>query len=625
MATTGESTVNGVDSANEGQRQQQHHGNNIPNGMSPVYPYPPPPGAMYPMSMPPEMFQGPPGAPGQRMMYPVPFPFPPPQPGQPGQPMSPNGYAYPHMMAPPPPSANGNASPSSPTGSPMPPYPSYGMWYPAPPGMGMPPPPGAMPQNGMQPIPMPMGQYPPGQPMYLPPQPQGEGQNGTENGQAPKPPQGEGQNGVGWTPGPGGLPPKAVAQTIPCRYFPDCRFGSSCWFLHPGADSSGPSSPPSNQQDSQPRPFFPGQLPPPVRYGPTGSYDPSSPAPNPNENPSEGNKSSYPSPTAGPNPSAASYGLMYAPYPYPNGYPPMYPPQPNQPQQSPNGGTSQSPSQPSQSQPMSPQHMAHQLQQNPPSQPQSPPPNMPGMYQANGTQGGWYPGPFPPGMPMQGVPMQPMSPSHPGQGMMPISPVSPSMGHNGAPIHGMGMPPQAMSPGNAPAPLQSPQHHPGMYFDNQHSITTKSFSTGHPPYPISPPYTAAPLHPSSPPQPMHPVSPQAHPSSPQALYGNQQPPNVAMMPPRGHHSRRESMSSMSAVPMGQVLGPHLDGNGTVDGSRSPPSAFRDMMDGGSYGPGARRGRGGHSSRGSWNGGNGFNTGRKMMACAFFPAGKCKNG
>jgi hypothetical protein len=95
------------------------------------------------------------------------------------------------------------------------------------------------------------------------------------------------------------------------------------------------------------------------------------------------------------------------------------------------------------------------------------------------------------------------------------------------------------------------------------------------------------------------------------------------MQQRGHHSRRESMSSMSAVPMGQVLGPHLDGNGTMDGPMSPPSAFRDMMDGG-FGPGARRGRGGHSSRGSWAGGGGFGSARKTV-CAFYPLGKCKNG
>ncbi|KIM34567.1 hypothetical protein M408DRAFT_19456 [Serendipita vermifera MAFF 305830] len=606
MATAaGESTVNGTDASNDAQRQ--HPGNNVPNGM-PVYPYPPPPGAMYPMGMSPEMFQGAPGGPGQRMMLPMPYPYPHPQPGQPGQPMSPNGYAFPTMMAPPPPSGNGNASPSSPNGAPMPPYGPYGMWYPAP-GMGMPPPPGNMSSNGMQPIPVPMGSFPPPQPMYMPPQPQGDGQNGVENGQ--KAPNGEHTNGVAWVPGPGGLPPKEVAQTIPCKYFPDCRFGTSCWFLHPGADSSNAPSTPSNPQDSQaPRPFFPGPLPPPVRYGPTGPYDPSAPSPNPNEAGSDANKSAYPSPTAGPNPATAGYGLMYAPYPYPNGYPHIYPPQPTHSQQSPNGGASHNSSQPSHSQPMSPQHMAHQLQQNPPSQPQSPPPNMPAVYPTNGTQGGWYPGQFPPGMPM-GVPMQPMPPSHPGPGMMPISPVSPSTGPNGAPVHGMGLPSQAMSPGNAPAPLQSPPHHPA-----------------HVPYPISPPYSSAPLHPNSPPQPMHTIPPQPHPASPQALYGNQPPQstNVPVMPTRGHHSRRESMSSMAAVPMGQVLGPHLDGNGTVDGARSPPSsAFRDMMDNG-FAAGARRGRGGgHSSRGSWGGGNGFGQGARRTPCAFFPAGKCKNG
>lgn len=122
------------------------------------------------------------------------------------------------------------------------------------------------------------------------------------------------------------------------------------------------------------------------------------------------------------------------------------------------------------------------------------------------------------------------------------------------------------------------------------------------------------MHPKSPPQAMHPLSP-PHPGLPQAPYSHQPPPPV--MP--GHHSRRESMSSMSAVPMGPVLAPHMDGNGNPEGTRSPPSVFREM-DGG-Y---PRRGRGGHSQRGSW-GGNGFGGSSRKPPCAFYPAGKCKNG
>lgn len=80
------------------------------------------------------------------------------------------------------------------------------------------------------------------------------------------------------------------------------------------------------------------------------------------------------------------------------------------------------------------------------------------------------------------------------------------------------------------------------------------------------------------------------------------------------------MSSMSAVPMGTVLGPHLDGSTNMDGSRSPPSAFREMGD--SIG---RRSRGGHSNRGSWSSTGGFGPNSRKPPCAFYPAGKCKNG
>lgn len=186
-----------------------------------------------------------------------------------------------------------------------------------------------------------------------------------------------------------------------------------------------------------------------------------------------------------------------------------------------------------------------------------------------------------------------MSPSQQGQVMaVPMSPVSPSAGPGSVQQMVMGQP---MSPVGAPVPMHT------------NSI----------PYPISPPYTSPRMHPKSPPQAMHPLSP-PHPGSPQAPYGHQPPPSAMPAMP-GHHSRRESMSSMSAVPMGAVLAPHIDGNGNPDGARSPQSIFRDV-DGG-Y---PRRGRGGHSQRGSW-GGNGFGGSSRKPPCAFYPAGKCKNG
>ncbi|QRV83205.1 ankyrin repeats [Ceratobasidium sp. AG-Ba] len=91
------------------------------------------------------------------------------------------------------------------------------------------------------------GPYPPyGYPMLPPP-----------DGQPPVPafaPAGDGtSNGVP------NLPPADIARTIPCRYFPVCRYGSSCMFLHP-----------------QP-PYFSGPPPPapahyPPMYPPHGYY-----------------------------------------------------------------------------------------------------------------------------------------------------------------------------------------------------------------------------------------------------------------------------------------------------------------------------------------------------------------
>jgi len=54
--------------------------------------------------------------------------------------------------------------------------------------------------------------------------------------------------------GPPNLPPPEVARLIPCRFYPACRYGSSCLFAHPQG------------------PYFPGPLPPPAQY--PAPYDP---------------------------------------------------------------------------------------------------------------------------------------------------------------------------------------------------------------------------------------------------------------------------------------------------------------------------------------------------------------
>jgi hypothetical protein len=55
--------------------------------------------------------------------------------------------------------------------------------------------------------------------------------------------------------GPPNLPPPDIARYIPCRYFPACRYGASCMFLHPQGT------------------YFQGPLPPPAQY--PVPYDPS--------------------------------------------------------------------------------------------------------------------------------------------------------------------------------------------------------------------------------------------------------------------------------------------------------------------------------------------------------------
>ncbi|KAF9270014.1 hypothetical protein L218DRAFT_6730 [Marasmius fiardii PR-910] len=177
--------------------------------------------------------------------------------------------------------------------------------------------------------------------------------------------------------GPGNLPPPEIARLIPCRYFPACRYGSSCIFAHPQG------------------PYFQGPLPPPAQY-PT-PYDPMSaqnyspnyypmsppsfqpPPPPANGVPINTLPSSPPPPVPQGPPSSE-----VAPPPFtPNGAPVQLPYQPMV-------GPSPYPPHPGQpgNMPMAPppvQPVYH------PSPPQTQPQSLPTMY--NGTPNG-VPGPF---------------------------------------------------------------------------------------------------------------------------------------------------------------------------------------------------------------------------------------
>ena len=84
------------------------------------------------------------------------------------------------------------------------------------------------------------GYYPPGPPMV----------EGAQGYYPPPTSAGDQQ----WPGGPGNLPPADVARYIPCRYFPACRYGASCMFLHPQG------------------PYYQGSIPSPIQY--PGPYDP---------------------------------------------------------------------------------------------------------------------------------------------------------------------------------------------------------------------------------------------------------------------------------------------------------------------------------------------------------------
>ncbi|KAG8712668.1 hypothetical protein FRC09_019590 [Ceratobasidium sp. 395] len=139
---------------------------------------------------------------------------------------------------------------------------------------------------------------------------------------------------------PGGvpnLPPADIARTIPCRYFPVCRYGSSCMFLHPQTPYfSGPPPPAPAHYPAMypPHGYYmmrPGQYPPPPPGAPpvdqvaspvtgTQPFPPPAPLPFP------------PPPNSAPPFSPATNGAPFPPppvngAPFPNGAP--YPPPTN--------------------------------------------------------------------------------------------------------------------------------------------------------------------------------------------------------------------------------------------------------------------------------------------------------
>ncbi|KAG8690490.1 hypothetical protein FRC08_010518 [Ceratobasidium sp. 394] len=99
-------------------------------------------------------------------------------------------------------------------------------YYPAPPGH----------EGPYPPYPYPMLSPPDGQPPVpgFPPATDGNSPGGVPN-----------------------LPPADIARTIPCRYFPVCRYGSSCMFLHPQPPAGAPFTPgPIPAPYGYPRPYL---------------------------------------------------------------------------------------------------------------------------------------------------------------------------------------------------------------------------------------------------------------------------------------------------------------------------------------------------------------------------------
>ncbi|KAH8835845.1 hypothetical protein DL96DRAFT_92779 [Flagelloscypha sp. PMI_526] len=131
--------------------------------------------------------------------------------------------------------------------------------------------------------------------------------------------------------GPGNLPPPDIARFIPCRYYPACRYGASCMFLHPqGPYMPGPVPPPPGTYQFDPnmpipQPFPPNMyapLPPPNTHVPLADGQPQPhflPPPNTTQ-PVQYNPTSPVSPSAYPTLSMPVPGGM-PPQPHMNGGP----------------------------------------------------------------------------------------------------------------------------------------------------------------------------------------------------------------------------------------------------------------------------------------------------------------
>ncbi|KAG8960799.1 hypothetical protein FRC03_006122 [Tulasnella sp. 419] len=197
----------------------------------------------------------------------------------------------------------------------------------------MPPPPNAMyPPYGYMQNPSPEGM--PMQGYYPPPPPQQQQQSDQQASQSPQQrrERQEGSNGSA-----GNLPPADIARTIPCRYYPMCKYGPSCLFAHPPPQFFNGPPPPAPHYAGPYDPHAPPPFPPAGYYGvpPPHSFVPPPPAMNgmtPNAAAGGPPPQHTPSPHAPAfNPSSASAIPPPVPYavPYPppqNGAVPMVPP-----------------------------------------------------------------------------------------------------------------------------------------------------------------------------------------------------------------------------------------------------------------------------------------------------------
>ncbi|KAF7784034.1 hypothetical protein Agabi119p4_199 [Agaricus bisporus var. burnettii] len=165
--------------------------------------------------------------------------------------------------------------------------------------------------------------------------------------------------------GPHHLPPPEVARMIPCRYYPACRYGPSCIFLHPPQgyypNGAPPPAPYPHYDPMGAPPFSPNFYPPPTYQQANGPLPmtPLSPPPGPPHIVHARSTSEIVSPTQGHfSPNGVSppvpYGPMSpsyphsAPMPVPLSGPPVPPlhhqPQPQLPPPGPQSPTNFSPS-----------------------------------------------------------------------------------------------------------------------------------------------------------------------------------------------------------------------------------------------------------------------------------------